>query len=137
MRAVSAPSPACLVPARRAYPAMAPLPHPFLPSLLARSGKALERLRQATHVLSTVPPEASRGGEQDPVVQAHAQQLCERAADYQWVGYVSSTSGEVGGLGAGRCRACCSSGMRCSPPRLGSGPNPLCTLLSLRARWTA
>lgn len=62
-------------------------------------------------MLSTVPPEAGRGGEVDPVVQAHAQQLCEHAVRYRWVGYVSSTSGEAGGSepGSGRMAQRCSS----------------------------
>ncbi|PSC70385.1 NAD(P)-dependent oxidoreductase [Micractinium conductrix] len=54
------------------------------------SGKGVEALRHATHVLSTVPPDADHAG--DPVVMAHAQQLGEHAEEYRWVGYISSTS---------------------------------------------
>ena len=69
------------------------------------SGKALESLRHATHVLSTVPPDANED-EEDPVILAHSQQLSEHADGYKWVGYISSTSGEgpgrVGDGEAGR-----------------------------------
>ncbi|KAL4448312.1 hypothetical protein ABPG75_005531 [Micractinium tetrahymenae] len=54
------------------------------------SGKALESLRHATHVLSTVPPHPE--SDADPVIMAHAQQLSERADGFRWVGYISSTS---------------------------------------------
>ncbi|KAI3426343.1 hypothetical protein D9Q98_008716 [Chlorella vulgaris] len=54
-------------------------------------GKALECLRHATHVLSTVPPGAA-DDQGDPVLLAHAQQLSEHAGAYKWVGYISSTS---------------------------------------------
>lgn len=54
------------------------------------SGKALESLRHATHVLSTVPPDADNGV--DPVLMAHAQQLSEHAEGFRWAGYISSTS---------------------------------------------
>lgn len=72
-----------------AHPAPSPLPP--VPWLRC-SGKALESLRHATHVLSTVPPDAGSG--MDPVVTAHAQQLSERADGFRWAGYISSTSGE-------------------------------------------
>lgn len=54
------------------------------------SGKGLDALRHATHVLSTVPPEGDN--DIDPVLMAHAQQLSERAEHFRWVGYISSTS---------------------------------------------
>ncbi|PRW45259.1 NAD(P)-dependent oxidoreductase [Chlorella sorokiniana] len=53
-------------------------------------GKALDCLRHATHVLSTVPPDADN--DIDPVIMAHAQQLSEHADLFKWVGYISSTS---------------------------------------------
>ena len=59
---------------------------------------ALEALRQATHVLSTVPPVGDN--DVDPVLRAHAQQLSEHADAYRWVGYISSTSGEGQGQAA-------------------------------------
>lgn len=66
------------------------------------SGKALDCLRRATHVLSTVPPDPEH--DSDPVIMAHGQQLSEHADTFAWAGYISSTSGAGLGRGLGRGR---------------------------------
>lgn len=85
-RGARQPLPPCCPPQPGPLVSPPPCPRPL------RSGKALESLRHATHVLSTVPPDSESGV--DPVVMAHAQQLSERAEGFRWVGYISSTSGE-------------------------------------------
>lgn len=72
------------------------------------SGHALDALKGATHVLSTVPPDDADHSEPDPVIFSHAQSLSEGAERYSWVGYVSSTSGAQPG---GGCRGACRRGL--------------------------
>lgn len=97
---------------------------PPLASLLpVCSGKGVEALRHATHVLSTVPPDADHAG--DPVVMAHAQQLGEHAEEYRWVGYISSTSGGWGCLPVAPVLVLCAVSAVVPPEHASCSPPPL------------
>ncbi|KAK9822581.1 hypothetical protein WJX74_006916 [Apatococcus lobatus] len=63
-------------------------------NLLGLSAAGLECLHEATHILSTVPPNGDFN--QDPVLMAHRNVLQRMGGSLEWAGYISST-GVYGG----------------------------------------
>ena len=60
-------------------------------------GTALERLRSATHVLTSIPPIADM--DLDPVLAYHSADLLRTGSPLRWAGYLSTTGvyGDHGG----------------------------------------